>query len=397
MPSNSVFLLHNKKPNLPQNSHQMDNLPHDVLFQILSRLPISSLIQFHSVSRSCRLLAQYTQLFDPNHDHFRCLIFHSDFPIRNHLYFVDFPSLTQHKFSVKRIFTPFAATMPEYDVVGSCNGFLCLSDSLYNENLFIYNPFTRDYLELPKSKDFSNPDVVYGIGFHPQTKRLKILKIVYSKGFRRIQRRFHHSEVQVFTLGTSNWRSIGRIFHHLAQGQSPAAINGRLHWVSLPRRHYVGRTIVSFDLASEEFIDIPKPDYGSLSRCNFQLMNLNDCLSAVVYCSYGKMEIWVMEQYGVKESWVKSFNIGSYMPKGLKQEGTEMCFKVSKIVVKGRIVRVVCVLKSGEILLEYRNRALVVFNPSSGKFKDVSFEGMPNWFQTIVHFGSLNRIDALLE
>ncbi|CAK9315499.1 unnamed protein product [Citrullus colocynthis] len=393
MPSNSVFPLHNKKPNL----HQMDNLPHDVLLHILSRLPISSFIQFHCVCRSWRLLAQHTQDFDHENENFRCLIFHCDFPIRNQLYFVDFPAFTQHKYSVKRIFTPFAATMPEYDVVGSCNGFLCLSDSLYNDKLFVYNPFTRDYLELPKTKEFSNPDVVCGIGFHPQTKHLKVVKIVYSRGFRRIQRRFHHSEVQVFTLGSCNWRSIGRISHHVAQGQSPAVVKGRLHWVSLPRRHHLGRTIVSFDLASEEFIDIPKPDFGSLSRCNFHLVILNDCLSAAVYCSHGKMEIWVMKQYGVKESWVKSFNIGSYMPKALKQEATEMSFKVSKIVLRGRIVRVVCILKSGEILLEYRNRALVLFDPNSGKFKDVSFEGMPNWFQTVVHLGSLNRIDALFE
>ncbi|XP_038901410.1 F-box protein At3g07870 [Benincasa hispida] len=397
MPSNSAFPLHNKKPNLHQDSHQIDNLPHDLLLHILSRLPISSLIQFHSVCRSWRLLAQHTQDFCHKNDNFRCLIFHCDYPIRNQLYFVDFPPFTQHKYSVKRIFTPFAATMPEYDVVGSCNGFLCLSDSLYNEKLFVYNPFTRDYLELPKTKEISNPDVVCGVGFHPETKQLKIVKIVYSRGFRRIQRRFHHSEVQVFTLGSSDWRSIGRINHHLAQGQSPAVVNGRLHWVSQPRRYHLGRTIVSFDLASEEFIDIPKPDFGSLSRCNYHLVILNDCLSAAVYCSHGKMEIWVMKQYGVKESWVKSFNIGSYMPKALKQEATEMSFKVSKIALRGRIVRVVCILNSGEILLEYRNRALVLFNPNTGKFKDVSFEGIPNWFQTVVHFGSLNRIDSLFE
>ncbi|XP_023511779.1 F-box protein At3g07870-like [Cucurbita pepo subsp. pepo] len=393
MSAGSAFPLHNKKPNLP---HQMDNLSHDVLRHILSRLPISSLIRFQYVCRSWRLLAQNPQFLD-QHENFRCLIFHCDYPIRNHLCFVDFPAFKQQKQPVKRISTPFSATMPEYDVVGSCNGFLCLSDSLYNEKLFIYNPFTREYLELPKTKEFPNPDVVCGIGFHPQTKQFKVIKIVYSRGFRRIQRRVHHSEVQIFTLGSSNWRSVGRISHHLAHGQSQAIVNGRLHWVSLPRRHHHGRTIVSFDLATEEFIDIPKPDYGSLSRCNYHLVILNGCLSAAVYCTHGKMEIWVMEQYGVKESWVKRFNIGTYMPKSIKQEASEISFKVSKIVLRSKIVKVVCILKSGELLLEYRNRALVLFNPTTGKFKDVIFEGMPNWFHTVVHFASLNRIDSLFE
>ncbi|KAG6604900.1 F-box protein, partial [Cucurbita argyrosperma subsp. argyrosperma] len=400
MASNPVLrLLHNKKLNHQEQTHQMDDLPHDVLLSILSRLPISSLIQFRYVCRSWRLLAQHPQVLDlhnsvDDHHNFRCLIFHCDYPIRNQLYFVDLPDFRDEKLSVKRIFTPFSATMSEYDVVGSCHGFLCLSDSLYNDKLFIYNPFTRDYLELPKTKEFSNPDVVCGVGFHPQTKQFKVLTIVYARGFRRIQRRFSHSEVQIFTLGSSNWRSIGKLYHHLAQGQPQAVVNGRLHWVSLPPRHHLGRAIVSFDLETEQFIDIPKPDLGSLSRNNYHLVILNGCLSAAVYCTYGKMEIWVMKEYGVKESWVKSFNIGTYMPKALKQEA-EIPFKVSKIVLRGRIVRVLCILKSGEILLEYRNRALVLFHPNTGKFKDVAFEGMPHWFQTVVHFGSLNRIDTM--
>lgn len=404
MASNSVFRLHsNKKLNLHHQTHPMDNLPPDVLLDILSRLPISSLIQFRYVCRSWRLLAQDPQVLDLHNsteddkdDNFRCLIFHCDYPIRNQLYFVDFSAFRQDKESVKKIFTPFSSTMAEYEVVGSCNGLLCLCDSLYNDKLYLYNPFTRDYLELPKSKEFSNPDVVCGVGFQSQTKQFKVIKIVYSRGFGRIQRRFRHSEVQIFTLGTSNWRSIGKICHHLAQGQSQTLVNGRLHWVSLPRRHHSGRTIVSFNLETEQFMDIPKPDFGSLSRCNYHLVILNGCLSSAVYCSYGKMEIWVMKEYGVKESWVKSFNIGSYMPRVLKQEA-EVSFKVSKIVLRGRTVRVVCILKTGEVLLEYRNRALVLFQPNTGKFKDVTFEGMPNWFQTIVHFGNLNRIDTLFQ
>lgn len=402
----SQFHLQNKKPkHKHQQSHQMDHLPHDILLHILSRLPFSSLVQFRYVCRSWRLLAQHPQLLhfhtpprdEDQDDNFRCLIFHCDYPIRNHLYFVDFPAFRHDKEPVKRVFTPFSAAMPEYDVVGSCNGLLCLSDSLYNDKLFIYNPFTRDYLELPKTKEFLNPDVVCGIGFHPQTKQFKVLKIVYSRGFRRIKRySSHHSEVQIFTLGTSNWRSIGKICHHLAQGQSQAVVNGRLHWVSLPRRYHLGRSLVSFDLADEQFREIPKPEFGSLSRCNYHLVILDGCLSAAAYCSYGKMEIWVMKEYGVRESWVKRFNIGAYMPKALKQEAEES-FRVSKIVLRGRFVRVLCILKSGEILLEYRNRALVVFQPNTGKFRDVTFQGMPNWFQTVVHFGSLSRMDALLE
>ena len=46
---------------------------------------------------------------------------------------------------VKTISIPFSGSMPEFTVVGSCNGLLCLCDSLYKDAVYIYNPFTNYY------------------------------------------------------------------------------------------------------------------------------------------------------------------------------------------------------------------------------------------------------------
>ncbi|KAJ6956153.1 hypothetical protein NC652_007300 [Populus alba x Populus x berolinensis] len=100
-----------------------------------------------------------------------------------------------------------------------------------------------------------------------------------------------------------------------------------------------------------------------------------------------------MKEYNVKGSWVKEYSIGAYMPKGLKQNLVRP-LKIWKNASNGRAVRALCVLKNGEILLEYKNRALVSYDPKKGKFKDVDLQGTPKWFQTVVHVGSLNWIDT---
>lgn len=384
----------------------MELLPCEIVHDILSRLPITSLIQFKCVCRAWRALAQDPQLvsqylsYTTNND--PCVILHCDLPIRNQLHFVDFAAHNEDKDKVKRINPPFWPMLPEFDVVGSSNGLLCLSDSLYHDALYIYNPFTTKYLELPKSLQYPDQEVVLGFGFLPKTKEYKVIRIVYYRNghstyprSRRIV--YPQSEVQILSLGSPVWRSLGKASYQLVRrSSSEALVEGRLHWISRPCRYKPSRRLVSFDLADEQFREVPKPDCGGLNRCNYHLVVLRGCLSAAVYCNYGRLEIWVMKEYNVKESWVKEYNIGAYMPKGLKQN-LDRPFKIWKNASNGRVVRALCLLKNGEVLLEYKSRALVSYDPKQGKFKDVLLQGTPNWFQAVVHVGSLNWIDTPID
>ncbi|XVE78360.1 hypothetical protein DITRI_Ditri13aG0138500 [Diplodiscus trichospermus] len=388
-----------------QQTTGMENLPHEIIVDILSRLPITSLVQFKFVCRGWRALAQDPLLADMHlswkSESNPCLILHCDFPIRNHLYFVDLSAHNPDKDKVKRLYLPFQASMPEFDVIGSCNGLLCLSDSLYNDSLYVYNPFTMDYMELPKSRKYPDQEVVFGFGFHPKTKEYKVIKIVYyrnssSVSYSRARRTIYpQSDVQIFTLGSSAWRSLGKTSYQFVRRPSEALVCGRLHFVSRPRKYHPARRLVSFDIADEQFREVPKPDCGGLNRCNFHPSVLKGCLAAAVYGNYGKLEIWVMKDYNVKESWIKQFTIGAYMPKCLKQcLNRDRPLKIWKNGSNGKVVRVLCSLENSEILLEYKNRVLVSYDPEKGKFRDLVFLGIPNWFQSVVHAGSFNWINT---
>ncbi|KAG7983372.1 hypothetical protein I3843_04G102800 [Carya illinoinensis] len=280
-------------------SCRIESLLRKLILDILSRLPISSLIQLNSVCRAWRMLSRHPDLISIHITRMAknnpCLILHCDYPIRNQLYFVDIPADYNKEEKVKRFHVPFRAAMPEFNVVGSCN------------------------------------EVVFGFGFDPTTKEYKVVKIVsciinadriYGRSLRVADM---ISEVQVFSLGYSTWRSMGKLkIYHLDQWSSQVLVNRRLHWVAWTRRYHPRRTIVSFVLADEQFKEI---------RTSF----------------------------------------------------------------KGTFVRVVCLLKYGDILLVYKSRALVSYDPVSEEFKDLMFEGIRRCYKTIVHAGSLNWTDTFID
>ncbi|XP_041009316.1 F-box protein At3g07870-like [Juglans microcarpa x Juglans regia] len=268
-------------------SCKIDSLPRELILDILSRLPISSLIQLKSVCRAWRMLARHPDLMSIHSTRMAknnpCLILHSDYPIRNQLYFVDIPADYNKEEKVKRFHVPFTAAMPEFNVVGSRKGSAKNFPSMQYSNL---------------------GEVVFGFGFDPTTKEYKVVKIVsYNINADRIYGRSLRvadmiPEAQVFSLGCSTWRIMGKLKYHLDQWSSQVLVNRRLHWVAWTRS-YPRRTIVSFDLADEQFKEIRTPFKG----CNYH------CLSAAVYCNHGELEIWVMTEYDVEESWIKKFDI----------------------------------------------------------------------------------------
>ncbi|KAG2716918.1 hypothetical protein I3760_03G149500 [Carya illinoinensis] len=355
------------------SSQVLESLPRNLILCILSRLPISSFVQIKSVCTGWRMLARDPDLVNKYRScmveiNNPCLIFHSDCTIRNQLYFAEFPTCNhESEEKMKRFHMPFWEAMPEFNVLVSSNGLLCLSDSSQKDALCVYNPFTGNHLDLPKStqSQFPNQQVVYGFGFHPTNKEYKVLKIVY---YMKTHKDYLCARSN-FTLGSSTWRSLGKVGyrHHLYQWHSQVLVKGRFHWLTWPRIYHHGIKIISFDLAEEQFLEVPSTP---LMGFHYHLVVLGGYLFAAVYFNHCKLEIWVMAGYGVEESWIKKFHIRAHMPKGLEEDPANQFFKNSQIIRNGGYIRVLCLLKNGGILLEYINRALVCYDPKSGEFKD---------------------------
>ncbi|KAH7544132.1 hypothetical protein ACOSP7_030798 [Xanthoceras sorbifolium] len=379
----------------------MEYLPREIILDILSRLPVTSLLYFKLVCKAWNNLVQdpllVSMIFSRATGNDPCLILHCDYPIRNQLYSLELSALSKDDQRVNKIRVP---VLPEFEVVGSCKGLLCLCDSTAKDILYVYNPFTRDYIELPKSTELLHQNPVFGFGFNQTAKKYMVVKAVYSKCPPRPRTcgsglLLFQAEVQILTLGSPAWRNLRKIHFLLHQGLSQVLVYGRIHWRSWSRGFHSGCSIISFDLEEERFREVPMPACGGLNRPYFHLVDLGGCLSAVVYGSPGQYEIWVMKEYDVKESWIKEFSIGNHVPRSLEEAdwNSAEVFRDSKLYRKSPFVRVIGLLRTGEVLLKYKCRALVTYNKEDGTFKDLTFPGLPNWFEAVVHEGSLKWID----
>ncbi|XVE78358.1 hypothetical protein DITRI_Ditri13aG0138400 [Diplodiscus trichospermus] len=362
----------------------MERLPLDVVIDILSRLPVTTLVQSKLVCRAWRSIIQGSLLVNKHLSHMAendpGIIFQSHWPVQNQYYFMDFNE-------GNKILKNISVSTNHANLVGSCNGLLCFFNS---SGIYICNPLTKDSIELGKLSRKPGEAGSLEFGFSPTTKEYKLVEIVYKRKRPRVDpdlaaSNSFQSEVQVLTLGDSCWKSLGTVPYRFMEQPSQVMVSGRLHWITQPGNNGMDTKFISFDLTTEQFQEVPKPDCGSSNKFFYELLVLQGHLSAATSDVGGGLEIWVMKEYNKKESWIKEYNIEGYLPKELRRLNARRPFPTS-------IFQAICSFKNGEILLEHKSKALILYDPIHDSYKDLMIEGAPNWFKMVVHVGSLVSI-----
>ncbi|PWA48263.1 F-box domain-containing protein [Artemisia annua] len=201
----------------------------------------------------------------------------------------------------------FEYSYAQIEVLGSCNGHICLSQDEYNivTLLVVVHPLRKEYYELPplpmrfESSMFRES---CGLGFDASTNTLKMV-LVLLKAYAPpdnldMVRKDLCTMVHVF--GTNSWREIPQVPSYPIAGKAIFA-NGCLHWLvshlDAPTQEG-GRPVIWFDVEKEEFglIDPPKR-MGDLWRnysCAYD--HLVDLNGEVGYVCLRSMEVWVLKQ-----------------------------------------------------------------------------------------------------
>ncbi|KAM7490383.1 hypothetical protein LguiA_033304 [Lonicera macranthoides] len=377
--------LKNKQEKQEFNCQLIPNLPNHIVFDILSRLPVKTLFTCRFISKSWTTLLSNPEfaklhlsrsptslLLKPYHFIYQNTILRG---IRNsrrlHLVDLHTPDSPQNKLKfIPNINIPNIG----FNLLNSCNGLLCLSDS--KDSIYITNPILGEYIKLPNCGD--NCEVVCAIGFSHMTNQYKVVRSLHKRfvdpisGLEKPSDDYYKAEV--YTLGERTWRSVSGNGPFYMDNDSPNSfVNGALHWLGYPSKS--GEFIHCFDFVSEQFRTISEPsDFGPLDegffspdpirvavlRGHLSICNFNNC----------HLAIWMMKDYGVKESWSKDYVIQT-------MTYDWFCYRLDPIIIANAKV----------ILLLMNNCSLQIYD-LDGFLYDIPIYGIKSKFQAISHVPS---------
>ncbi|GAU14776.1 hypothetical protein TSUD_204250 [Trifolium subterraneum] len=220
------------------------------------------------------------------------------------------PILHHHHQSSRFVSFQFHKRM---NLINSSKGLLCLRASNHHSHshYYICNPLLGEVLTVPPAPSPSDQHLCFSaFGFHPKTKTFKILQLV-SKSNHLV------AELYQSNSGGTTWSVIPN-----APSAKPKAnssfdpeLNDALHWVT---DGGISELIYSFDLNSNKFKSMPCPSHfinEYVSKISGMSVGvLKGCLCLCYVVEGTRFETWLMDKYGVKESWRMAFsiNIKSY-------------------------------------------------------------------------------------
>ncbi|KAK8276183.1 hypothetical protein V6Z11_D10G183600 [Gossypium hirsutum] len=200
-------------------------------------------------------------------------------------------------------FTPkFKVPTSDISDISACNGLHCLVAPKRDDPFYVFyvcNPILGEFITIqPPYKDRCRGDFL-GLSYSTVTNQYKLLQSYYPTD------ELNCPMVEIYTIGSGTWRSI---------------VNAPTDFSKSSLR---GEFINSFDFDTEQFGIVPPPHhFQELDKCSSECTKtgvLGGCLFICHYPDFMQFDIWVMKEYGVKESWTKQFVIkhvysGSYQP-----------------------------------------------------------------------------------
>ncbi|KAL6226815.1 hypothetical protein ACLB2K_000775 [Fragaria x ananassa] len=277
-------------------------VPEDVvIFNILPRLPIKTLIRFTSVSKRWRFLILSDRNFartqlrvSREHRHRLLLVTRTEYS-PSPTYKLDVLNLRHVPSSsaARDLNLPKTLLCP----LGSFNGLVFIVDDC--ENLCVLNPATGFLKQFPGPGFPIDEWLLYcGVGYLPAADDYKVAVAVnWERGV----------HVVIFSLLDRNWKTIETPGCVHFQGTMGTVLNEALHWVD--KLDVTG--ILAFDLEKEEFRIMSVPDlelddsvyyvgvYGGVSLCLLRYSDSDRIDDSI--------DFWVLTEYGLPDSWTKLF------------------------------------------------------------------------------------------
>ncbi|XP_026389806.1 F-box protein At3g07870-like [Papaver somniferum] len=294
----------------------MDNLPTDIIDNILSRLPVESRLQNRRVSKSWKnligdrkkgLLLSYANLIDNVWDTKIDLYYGDDLDNLEQFYSTEaLTKLDSATYSLCTLSGHSIWNKYHHHMVGSCNGLVCLHLNTQVTNArcgAICNPVTGEFLLLPGlTKPSSLRDWgIIGFGYVPSTREHKVVRCSY-----RLLEGEQNGLLEVYTLGSqTGWRVKEKIPHKFYS--ATLFVNGAIHWIGkiIQGGHEVYK-VVAYDLAEEKVkyvSSLPFEYFKGYDPTTGRLELLGGHLCAVKYNDHrDEIKVWAFKERNIENN-----------------------------------------------------------------------------------------------
>ncbi|XP_074273800.1 F-box protein CPR1-like [Silene latifolia] len=214
-------------------------------------------------------------------------------------------------------------------ILGSINGVVCIS--MYDKSsVVLYNPSTKTHRFIPpfnpspntNPRSETNPDrttinsVVFGFGFDSVSGDYKVLRMIDTHKNNVLVYR----ERSVYSLKNDSWKCVTdptMMGQFILRSSMVVCFNEGLHFIVVDTKSNYKFKVKCFNLSTETFsiFDLPNLD-GRCSKVTCVMSELGGCFSVLVNYQnvleevlLKRADLWVMKEYGNKESWYRLFSI----------------------------------------------------------------------------------------
>lgn len=313
---------------------------HDVLEQVLLRLPVKSLMRFKSVCKSWhdtissahfeRYQLELSRARQPS-----MLILPLRLQLNAHLRMdkIRFFAYPGHGQVAELMHEKLWSTgVDSFMQPIHCDGLVVVA-AAHSSQVFVCNPATKELVILPSgSPDYGIGSQKIGFGVDPSTGKYKVVRC-----FQRYCKKGmsdYSMGCQIFTLGSREWKSVANP-PYLVKSMTPVCLPGAIYWSA--GFTLTAQGMLRFDLHNEEFTMFPTPACMELTdRCS-SLTDLAGNLCYVHTCGY-TVQLWMAKDDGVQlPKWSLHFNIVLPWPTWSMvlfsswEDGVYLCLNLSHI------------------------------------------------------------------